>query len=49
MTEDARSELTALCDGLAVALTAADTARQQLLEAILQEALAPCEEREAAA
>ena len=34
-------ELMALCDRLEVALTAADTTRQRLLEALLHEALAP--------
>ena len=34
-------ELMALCDWLEVALTAADTTRQRLLEALLHEALAP--------
>ena len=34
-------ELMALCDRLEVALTAADTTRQRLLEALLQEALTP--------
>ena len=42
-------ELMALCDRLEVALTAADTTRQRLLEALLHEALGPAEGREAAA
>ena len=40
-------ELMALCDRLEAALTAADTTRHRLLEALLHEALKPKEEREA--
>jgi type I restriction enzyme S subunit len=35
------NELMALCDGLEVSLTAADTTRRRLLEALLHEALEP--------